>query len=243
MSRYDELFAEAVPLIMDQRHRREVPPAEGGRWPVSVLSSPGPALARSLDVITETLVEWAGPGHFQTGRAGSAHFTVRALERYRDVIPDDDPVIIRYVRALRAAAARTAPFPAMITGLTLTPTGVLACVGTGTDELHGLSAALADELGDDAWLERDHHPRTMRHVSVLHFGAEIVHPAALVDWVADRRNVEIGASMIDSVELVRFRHRRSPGRQVMAPVRLIDPVPLTGTGRPAPRGQSLPELR
>jgi hypothetical protein len=234
MSRYDELFAEAVPLIMGQRHRREVPPVEGGRWPVSVLSAPDPVLTGSLDSITETLIELAGPGHFQTGRAGSGHFTVRALELYREVVPDDDPALARYARALRTAANRTAAFSAMITGLTLTPTGVLACVGAGTAELHGLSDALADELGEDAWLERDHHPRTMRHVSVLHFGAAIARPAALVDWVADRRTSEIGTTMINSVDLVRFRHDRSPGRELMRPVRLIDPVPLNGTGRPSP---------
>jgi hypothetical protein len=228
MSRYDELFAEAVPLIMDQRHRREVPPVDGGRWPVSVLADLDPALARSLDSLTEAVVELAGPGHFQTGRAGAAHVTVRALEFYRELVPDGDPVIARYVRALRAAAARTTSFSAVITGLTLTPTGVLAGVGTGTDELHEFSATLADELGDDAWLERDHHPRTLRHVSVLHFGAPIVRPAALVDWVADRRRTELGATMINTVDLVRFRHHRSADRQLMRPVRLIDPVPLSG---------------
>jgi hypothetical protein len=228
MSRYDELFAEAVPLIREQRHRRETPPTEGGRWPVSVLSRPDPDLAEVLDAVTATLIDFAGPGHFQTGRAGSAHVTVRALELYRERIPGDDPAISRYARALRAAAARTPPIRMVITGLTLTPAGVLACVGAGTDELHRFSDALSDELGDDAWLERDHHPRTMRHLSVLHFAAPVARPAALIDLVADRRTVELGSTMITAAELVRFRHHRSPGRELMRPVPLIDSVPLGG---------------
>ena len=90
--KFDQLFDEAVPLISSQRHRRDSPPLEGGRWPVSVVLRP-PAdcdLSRRLDNLTTEVADLAGPGHWHTGRVGSAHLTVRALEHYRHEVDPSD---------------------------------------------------------------------------------------------------------------------------------------------------------
>ncbi|WP_152360216.1 hypothetical protein [Microlunatus speluncae] len=126
--RFHELFDETVPLIIEQRHHRERPPVEGGRWPVSVVIFPDRDLGDRLDTITRELIKLAGPGHFHTGILGSAHLTVRALERFRSEIPEADAAVARYARATRAVASRTAGFPVTITGLTITPSAVLAGV-------------------------------------------------------------------------------------------------------------------
>ena len=79
-------------------------------------------LARALDTLTAEAAALAGPGHWETGQLGSAHFTVRALEPRREVIPPDDAVLARYYSALRRATLGTTwPLPFRITGLTLTP--------------------------------------------------------------------------------------------------------------------------
>lgn len=227
MSRFEDLFAESVPLIMEQRHGREQPPVEGGRWPVSVVIFPEGDVAKRLDLITRELIGLAGPGHFHTGIAGSAHLTVRALERFRARIPDDDPAVARYIRAVRAAAGRTRSFSVAITGLTFTPTAVLAGVSTGRTELDELTAVLAEELGPDDWLERD-YVRTFRHLTLVHFGADIAHPRELIDWVGDRRALTIGSMTVPAVDLIRSRHRHLADGQLMQLERVIDSVPLTG---------------
>ena len=45
MRAFDQLFAEAVPLIQQGLHQRDTQPIEGGRWPVSVVLRPDQASA------------------------------------------------------------------------------------------------------------------------------------------------------------------------------------------------------
>ncbi len=227
MSRFDQLLDESAPLIIEQRHHREQPPVDGGRWPVSVVIFPDRALGERLDALTGELIKLAGPGHFHTGRSGSAHLTVRALERFRATIAENDPAVARYLRATRAAASRTRSFSLTITGLTVTPSAVLAGVGTGRDQVDQLTATLADELGPDDWLERD-YVRSFRHLSLLHFGAAIAHPRDLIDWVADRRGLTIGSMTATAVDLIRSRHRVLDDGQLMQPERLIPSVRMRG---------------
>lgn len=223
---FEELFDRNAPLIMEQRHQRETPPVEGGRWPVSAVIMMVGELGDRLAALTAELVELAGPGHFHTGSAGSAHLTVRALERYRAVVPDDDPAVARYSRALRRAAVRSEHFALSLVGLSVTPLAVVARVEAGAREVTELSARYADELGPDAWLERDHVARTFRHVTLLHFGADLARPRALLDWIADRRALDLGATTVTEVELVRARHRLLPSGQLMELSPVTPPVGL-----------------
>ena len=107
-------------MISNQRHRCDSPPVEGGRWPVSVVLRPSDdsELSRCLDVLTSEAAVLAGPGHWHTGRTGSAHLTVRALETYRHEVAPSDPLIQRYRAALQAAANRTGSALIQVTGLT-----------------------------------------------------------------------------------------------------------------------------
>lgn len=95
---FDRLFLHAEPAVLNQQHKRETPPVNGGRWPVSVVLFPEPTMALVLDQVMEEALPLAGPGHFHTGLAGSSHFTVRALEYYRDDVGPDDAEIVKYRR-------------------------------------------------------------------------------------------------------------------------------------------------
>jgi hypothetical protein len=110
-TKFDQLFDAAVPLVSAGRHQRDSPPVEGGRWPVSVVLRP-PAdtdLIHRLDEITAEAAALAGPDHWQTGQAGSAHLTVRALETYRSEVECTEPVIQRYQSAMHRASAQSGP--------------------------------------------------------------------------------------------------------------------------------------
>ncbi|MFC7622510.1 2'-5' RNA ligase family protein [Microlunatus sp. GCM10028923] len=224
--RFEDLFDRNAPLIMEQRHQRETPPVEGGRWPVSAVIMIDGELGDRLASLTAELVDLAGPGHFHTGAAGSAHLTVRALERFRAVVPGDDPAVARYAEALRRTAGRSAAFAVSLTGLTVTPLAVVARVDVGAAAVTELSARYADELGPDDWLERDHVVRAFRHVTLLHFGADLARPRELLDWVADRRDLAIGSTAVTAVELTRARRRLLPPGQLMELSPLIPPVRL-----------------
>jgi hypothetical protein len=198
--KFDELFDQAAPLIAAGEHARDVPPSEGGRWPVSVML---PASTALLDDLTAEAAELAGPGHWQTGQLGSAHFTVRALEGYRAEIPADDPAVQRYLNAMRRAG--TGPFRMRVTGLTLTPGSVMASAEAVDSTADDYLDRFAEELGPDGWFERPHGRRDIWYVNLLHFTGEIPDPAKLIDWVAERRRLEPTEVVVPATELVRFR--------------------------------------
>jgi hypothetical protein len=228
--KFDRLFDEAVPLISSQRHRRDSPPVEGGRWPVSVVLRPpdDSELSRRLDALTSEAAVLAGPGHWLTGRAGSAHLTVRALETYRQVVDPSAPVIQRYRAALRAAADRTGPALIQVTGLTLTAGSVMACAFPLDAQADLLMDRFAEELGPDGLFEHPHGRRDIWYLNLVHFTSHIPSPQRLIDWVAERRRLDVGRTTITTTELVRFHYSPDISGPFMRP-QLLDSVKLLGS--------------
>jgi hypothetical protein len=219
---FDRLFREAVPLLLAGEHQRDVPPVDGGRWPVGVLLTPEPAVAARLDAVTTEAVRFAGPGHFRTGALDLSHFTVRALEYYRHDACVTDPFVRRCAVALRSAAARCAPVALRVTGLTLTAGTVMASAVPLDDAAWRLMDALREELGEDGWHEADFR-RDIWYVNLLHFTGPVADPAGLVSWVAERRDLDLGSCLIEAADLVRFVYDAAAG---MRPV-LFERVPLS----------------
>jgi hypothetical protein len=217
-TKFDQLFESAAPLIATGTHQRDTPPVEGGRWPVSVVLRPpaNSTLSHTLDHLTTEAASLAGPGHWQTGQAGSAHLTVRALEYYRPVVDPDEPVIKRYQAAMERAATTARPARIEVTGLTLTPGTVMASAVALDDQAPLLMSQLAEELGDDGWHERD-YGRDIWYFNLLHFTTDIPHPTQLIDWVHANRTTNFGQITIDTVELVRFHHSPDVPRPHMRP--------------------------
>ncbi|MEV6285395.1 hypothetical protein [Kribbella sp. NPDC051770] len=208
MNKFDHLFATAAPLITAGRHSVDIPPTENHpRWPVSAVLRPDPAdpVALRLDALTLEAAAVAGPGHYQTGQSGSAHLTVRALERHHEVVHPDEPRIQRYTEALRAAATETPPLTFTVTGLTLTQGTVMACATASSPHPDHFQKLYADALGPDAWLEGDTQ-RDIWYLNLLHFAAPIPSPTALINWVEAHRDHPLGQFTVDTTELVRFRH-------------------------------------
>lgn len=202
LNTFDRLFAQGAPLIRQRLHQRERPPVEGGRWPVSVVLRPDPVAARRLELTMNQAEAYAGPGHFRTGTADAVHFTVRAIELYRETL--DHQTVRRYTEALRRAARGVGPIALDLVGFTLAPGSVMVCAQPVDDHADRLIQRLRDELGDDAWCEAECE-RDIWYASILHFAADIAAPSELVDWVAQRRDLDLGRTVTKTAELVRFR--------------------------------------
>ena len=81
---FDRLFGDAVPALLAGTHRRDEPPVDGGRWPVSVVCIPDEQTRDVLACVMDEALIHAGAGHFETGSTDASHVTVRALEPYRE---------------------------------------------------------------------------------------------------------------------------------------------------------------
>lgn len=213
---FDRLFLEATPLIHNGLHQRERPPVEGGRWPVSVVLRPDHGPAERLEQTMAEVERLAGPGHFRTGIAGSVHFTVRVLERYREEVGEKDEAVQRYARAMSRAARQVGAIELELVGITLAPGSVMVCAHPVDDDADRFMDLLRDGLGDDAWRESGFR-RDIWYANILHFAADIAQPAELIEWVAQRRDLDLGRIVIDTAELVRFRYEDGVQGRYMRP--------------------------
>lgn len=123
---FDRLFDDAVPALLAGEHRRDEPPVDGGRWPVSVVGVPGPEARGVLADLTDDALVHAGPRHFETGRSDASHLTVRALEPYREAASATDKMTGQWVAALDEVGRASAPVTLSLTGVSLTTGGVMA---------------------------------------------------------------------------------------------------------------------
>jgi len=202
---FDQLFAEGAQALADGSYGIQEVPTEGDRrWGVSALLRPNSRAAASLETLAREAAAVAGDGHWLTGAVGNSHLTMRALEYPRDDVGDDDPCVARYADALRAAAVGVRPLTFEVTGLTLTRLSVMACALPLDEAADRLSAAYAQALGPDAWLEKEFH-REIWYLNLVHFAAAVRDPQRLIGWVAERRRVSPIRLHVTEVEIAAWR--------------------------------------
>ncbi|MGW1292929.1 hypothetical protein [Streptomyces sp. NPDC002533] len=200
--RFAELFEQGRDAFLSGDVPRQEPPSEGGgRWGITVVLRPEPSVARRMDRVTAEAMAVAGGSHWPTGAAVSSHFTVRTLERYRPAVPEDDEQVLRYRAALREASARVGTIRLELTGLTLTPASVMLCASPSHDAIERFAGYLAEELASDAWFEAG-FTRDIWYANLVHFTGLPENPEALVEWVAARRSLDLGASVHTFADLV-----------------------------------------
>ena len=219
---FDGRFDAARDLIMKQEHRREHGLYEGGRWPVSVTLQPDPrsSVSARLHQLTDEVVGLAGAQHWRTGRVGTAHLTVRALERRREGVGADDPAVQRYAAAMRRAAAGCGPLPFAVEGLVATPGTVMATAVPMDGRPDRLLRRLGVELADDGWLEASIGVRDIWYLNLLHFAGPVDDPEGLLHWVDARQTTRIGTLTIDECRLIRWDYKTVDGRFDLFPVTL-----------------------
>lgn len=228
-SRFDELFDEAKPAILQNRHVCDVIPQEGGRWPISAVLLPAGGQAVSLVETTERVRPLVGPGHFLSGSSRAVHITVRALEYRREHVPAGDPAVCRYLDAARRAGLRSSHVRFQITGLTLQKGGLMAALAPIDAAADRLATALGEELGEDGWHEA-HFRRTIWYTTLIHFTGPIARPVDLVDFVAERRQLDLGGLAFDRLRLVKYQHTVGSGGAEWMQCHEIGAALLTGCG-------------
>jgi hypothetical protein len=221
---FDRLFEGGRYALGSGGHYRDTPPVEGGRWGPSIVLVPTGPGEESLAAVTAEAMSLAGPGHWPTGAPHAVHITVRAMRAYAPAVAAPDPFLTRCAAAMRrAATAADGPARFRFAGLTLTPSGVMACAYPVDGAADDLARRLSHELGDDGWFEANFH-RDIWYATLVHFAADIADPPALVDWVADRRDLDLGPVVVDEVELLRFDYDgRQPVRAALATAPLRRP--------------------
>ena len=209
------------------------PPGPGSRrWGLSVLVRPGADLAARLGAVTADLVALAGPGQWATGAADTSHLTLYSLEPHRPGVTLDDPAARRYADAVRAVGASCGPATFAVTGLVLTPGGVVAAAEPADDGARALRPALVAALGGDVF-EASYRGDTW-WLSLVHLATPLADPAGLVQHVDACRHEPLGFLRAGYVELVRYDHRGGPGGERMVPVPLAS-AGLTGVPERADR--------
>ncbi|MFC7548881.1 hypothetical protein [Plantactinospora sp. GCM10030261] len=214
--KFDRLFEMGARAVRAGTHHRDSPPVDGGRWGVSVILPPDRASTARLAEATSAAMSVAGRHHWPTGSPDAAHVTVRALEAHRTAARREDPLVARGAAALRRTAAACRPVRLDLRGLTLTPSGIMACAYPVDPAATDFAARLAKELGADGWFEADFN-RDIWYATLVHFTGPVADPEALVDWVARRRTLDLGRMTTDVAELLRWRFNgRQPVRVSLA---------------------------
>jgi hypothetical protein len=222
----ESLHEQGRAALLAGQERLDTPPASGGRrWGLSVLVRPQPELAARLAAVTAEVVAVAGPGQWATGASDTAHLTLYSLEPHRPGLTLADPAAGRYAAAMARAAAATPRASFTVTGLALTPGGVIAGCAPADDAARSLRPALAAELGGDVFEER--YRGDGWWVSLVHLAAPVRDAAALVDLVERRRGEALGRLDARRLELVRYEHRDEPAGPRTVPVTLAR-ADLTG---------------
>jgi hypothetical protein len=232
--KFDRLFERGRGAVLSGQHYQETPPVDGGRWGISVIFRPDTVSMDRLDALTVEALDVAGGSHWPTGARETMHVTVRALEAHRLAVPLEDPAVGRYRAALRRAAESASSVRLKFAGLTLTPSGIMACAYPADDAADHFAALLADALGPDGAFEA-RFTRDIWYATLVHFTGPVASPSALVDWVAARRDIDLGAAYVQEVELMRWQHR---GFQPMRVPLLCLPLGDPASGRrPADLGR------
>lgn len=213
---FDRLLGDAVPALLAGTHRRDEPPVDGGRWPVSVVCVPD---ARAREVLAGVMREasaFAGPGHFETGRSDASHVTVRALEPYREAASPADRITGEWAAALDEVGRESPPVRLRLTGVTLSISGVMVRAEPVDEGPWELMRRLGAALGPLAWFEDQGHRRDIWYSSVLHFAAPVRDAPGLIDWAHERRDRLAHDIELDTLTLTRFRYRATGQERFMA---------------------------
>ena len=203
---FDQLFGDAIPALLAGEHRRDEPPVDGGRWPVSVVCIPQQAARDVLAEVMREALALAGPGHFETGRTDASHVTVRALEPYREAAGPEDPITADWIDALDQVGRESPAIRLRLTGVTLSTSGVMVQAEPVDDLPWELMRRLRSALGPLAWFEDQRNERDIWYASVVHFAAPVRDAPGLIDWARARRSTLAHDIVLDALTLTRFRY-------------------------------------
>ena len=210
---YDALWAKGRDALSTGRIAPEpLPSRTTVRWGISAVLRPRPWLP-ALAACAKACAALIGPSGVFYGEH-NLHITLRAIEGYRDDVPDDDDEVLAYRDVLATIALRTAPLRLRLSGLTATPGGVLV-QGWPQVELQTLRHALYDRLDALGLASRgpetsDATIRTTAHATLALYEGPVARPDELIDLIDTHRASDFGEWLFAELWLVGYR--RTAGR-------------------------------
>lgn len=202
MNDYPEFFVRGRAALLAGATTHERPLVEDAmRWGAAAVMRPGGPVLAELTDLAKSVGGTAGAGHWVHGRE-SLHFTLRSLDRYRKVIPDDDPRRLAYAASLAEAVAGLPPVRIEVRGVSPHSGGVLAFGHPVDDTLTTLQRRFARSLRTRGAAEFEYWVRDRWYVSLVHFGTPVTDPEPIVAWCDEHADVPIGLAEINAVEIV-----------------------------------------
>ncbi|MFD0556155.1 hypothetical protein ACFQ3B_03745 [Stackebrandtia endophytica] len=207
MSRQREFYEDGRRALLAGRITREVPPTGGrNRWGWSLIIRPGGQSMARLATLANQAAAVAGDGHW-VHDSRSLHMTVRVLERPGALPPER---IAAYASAMDETAADLRSFTVDYRGVAAHSGGVLALAHWTLDGPPLLYDRLAIALAERGLVDRDAgRHRDLWYAGLLHFAAPVTNVSALLEWTEFRRDLSIGGSRCDRLELVNWTYTGS----------------------------------
>jgi hypothetical protein len=202
MNDYPDFFVRGRAALLAGEAICERPLVEDGmRWGAAAVMRPGDPVLAELTDLAKSVGGAAGAGHWVHGR-DALHFTLRSLERYRQVIPHDDPRRLAYAASLDEAVAGLPPVRIEVRGVSPHAGGVLAFGHPVDDTLATLQRRFARSLRTRGAGEFESWVRDRWYASLVHFATPVTDPEAIVAWCDEHADVPIGLAEFGAAEIV-----------------------------------------
>lgn len=214
-AKFDRLFAEARRALLSGTHQLQSAPADGGhRWGISAVLRPDPEAASVVERVALTAAAVVGEHHWLAGAVPRSHLTLRSdLEHYRATVPAGDPLVARYAAALRVAARGIGPIRFAVTGLTLTPTSVMACAIPADGAAGALASAFRAAL-QARGCDRG-RPPDIWYLNLVYFTGPVRDAQGLIDWVGARREMAVTDLLVTDLQIARWSYTGNGMRPVV----------------------------
>ncbi|MEV4562174.1 hypothetical protein AB0K12_00230 [Nonomuraea sp. NPDC049419] len=222
MSDFSEFREQGRAALLAGEATHDVPMVEGGtRWGAAVVLRPAGEVVGRLTDLAATV---HAPGHWVHG-GPALHVTLRSLEPYRSVIPEDDPLRRAYAAALAEAADGLPPAWVYLAGVAPHRGGVLVGAHPVDETLETLRKRFARGLESRGVRDLEYgRVRDRWYVSLVHFAGPLTDAEEIVAWCDAHADTDFGLAELPVAELVQFVHTGAAIR-----VDELDRVPLSSS--------------
>ncbi|MGO1649759.1 MAG: hypothetical protein ACTHXT_10450 [Sphingobacterium sp.] len=206
---YNHVWASNRGLLRDNRIVIDEDPKEGSlRWGVTLVFRPDPnsLLIQNLNNVNQHIKERVGTDHMFLD-TGSYHCTVKALDGFRENIPDNDHFVSTYCDKI-AQITDLPKFEITYKGLFASNTGIYAKGWVNDSGIKILREAIDEALADveSKYTNPDkNRQRNTCHISLAVFKSNhLTNPQGIVDYIEKENNAVYGNLLCDKLELVSY---------------------------------------
>lgn len=207
MSDFAEFRERGRTALLAGEATHDVPMTEGHpRWGAAAVLRPAGEVVQRLTELAATV---HAPGHWVHG-GPALHVTLRTLEPYRSVIPQDDPLRRAYGEALAEAADGLPPAWVYLAGVAPHRGGVLVGAHPVDETLETLRKRFAGNPQSRGVRDLEYgRVRDRWYVSLVHFAAPLTNAEEIVAWCDAHADADFGLVELPAAEIVQYVHTGS----------------------------------